>query len=339
MTGPHPNTLARTLRAFFADQLPGLRGLSPHTIRSYRDSLVLLLRFAAARRDRAVASLDVDDLDVDTVVAFLAHLEQARQNTAATRNVRLAAIHAFFRFLAAQHPPALAHAQQILGIPFKRTGGRPLAYLEAAELAAVLGAIDRSTRAGRRDYAVLAPLFNTGARVQELLDLRVADLQLTPPYQVRLVGKGRKERTCPLWAQTAGLLRALCAEWHGEDRPTARVFLNQRGQPLTRFGVGFLLAKALRQATATCPSLAGKALHPHSVRHSTAVHLLKAGVDLVTIGQWLGHASLNTTTKYATLDLEMKREALARAEPLGTGPNPEASWRRDATILAWLEGL
>ena len=339
MTGPHPNTLARTLRAFFADQLPGLRGLSPHTIRSYRDSLVLLLRFAAARRDRAVASLDVDDLDVDTVVAFLAHLEQARQNTAATRNVRLAAIHAFFRFLAAQHPPALAHAQQILGIPFKRTGVRPLAYLEAAELAAVLGAIDRSTRAGRRDYAVLATLFNTGARVQELLDLRVADLQLTPPYQVRLVGKGRKERTCPLWAQTAGLLRALCAEWHGEDRPTARVFLNQRGQPLTRFGVGFLLAKALRQATATCPSLAGKALHPHSVRHSTAVHLLKAGVDLVTIGQWLGHASLNTTTKYATLDLEMKRQALAQAEPLAPGPHVAPPWRKDLTILDWLEGL
>jgi site-specific recombinase XerD len=339
MTGPHPNTLARTLRAFFADQLPGLRGLSPHTIRSYRDSLVLLLRFAAARRDRAVASLDVDDLDVDTVVAFLAHLEQARQNTAATRNVRLAAIHAFFRFLAAQHPPALAHAQQILGIPFKRTGVRPLAYLEAAELAAVLGAIDRSTRAGRRDYAVLATLFNTGARVQELLDLRVADLQLTPPYQVRLVGKGRKERTCPLWAQTAGLLRALCAEWHGEDRPTARVFLNQRGQPLTRFGVGFLLEKHRRHAVAACPSLAGKTLHPHSVRHGTAVHLLKAGVDLATIGQWLGHASLNTTTKYATLDLEMKRQALAQAEPLAPGPHVAPPWRKDLTILDWLEGL
>jgi site-specific recombinase XerD len=339
MTGPHPNTLARTLRAFFADQLPGLRGLSPHTIRSYRDSLVLLLRFTAARRARAVARLDVDDLDVATVVAFLAHLEQARQNTAATRNVRLAAIHAFFRFLAAQHPPALAHAQQILGIPFKRTGVRPLAYLEAAELAAVLGAIDRSTRAGRRDYAVLATLVNTGARVQELLDLRVADLQLTPPYQVRLVGKGRKERTCPLWAQTAGLLRALCAEWHGEDRPTARVFLNQRGQPLTRFGVGFLLEKHRRHAVAACPSLAGKTLHPHSVRHGTAVHLLKAGVDLATIGQWLGHASLNTTTKYATLDLEMKRQALAQAEPLAPGPHVAPPWRKDLTILDWLEGL
>jgi len=339
MTAPRPNTLAQTLRAFFAEQLPELRGLSPHTIRSYRDSLVLLLRFAAARRDRAVASLDVDALDVDTVVAFLAHLEGSRRNTSATRNVRLAAIHAFFRFLAAQHPSALAQAQQILGVPFKRTTIRPIVYLDAAELTAVLGTIDRTTRAGRRDYAVLATLFNTGARVQELLDLRIGDLQLTPPYQARLLGKGRKERTCPLWAQTAGLLRALCAEWELLDQPTARVFRNQRGRPLTRFGVGFLLEKYRRQAVAACASLAGKKLHPHSVRHSTAVHLLKAGVDLVTIGQWLGHASLNTTTKYATLDLEMKRQALAQAEPLGTAPRSAAFWRKDPTILAWLEGL
>jgi integrase/recombinase XerD len=331
-TESHPNTLARTLRAFFAEQLPGLRGLSPHTIRSYRDSLVLLLRFAAVRRDRPVASLDVADLDVDTVIAFLAHLEGHRHNAGTTR-------HALFRFLAAQHPPALAHAQQILGVPFKRTAIRPIAYLEAAELAAVLGVIDQRTRAGRRDYAVLATLFNTGARIQELLDVRVADLQLTPPYQVRLLGKGRKERTCPLWAQTAGLLRALCTEWEIQDQPTARAFLNQRGRPLTRFGVGFLLEKYRRQAVAACPSLAGKKLHPHSVRHSTAVHLLKAGIDLVTIGQWLGHASLNTTTKYATLDLEMKRQALARAEPLGAASTSTPPWRKDPTILAWLEAL
>lgn len=339
MTSSRPNTLAWTLRAFFAEHLPRVRGLSPHTIQSYRDSLVLLLRFAAARRDRAVVTLEVDDLDAETVVAFLAHLEAARQNTGATRNVRLAAIHAFFRFLAAQHPPAVGQAQQILAVPFKRTAVRPITYLEATELAAVLGAIDRTMPAGRRDHALLATLFNTGARVQELLDLRVTDLQLTPPYQVRLVGKGRKERTCPLWAQTAALLRALCAERpcgaHGESR----VFLNRHGRPLTRFGVRFLLAKYLHQATATCPTLAGKKLHPHSVRHSTAVHLLKAGVDLATIGQWLGHASLNTTTKYATIDLEMKRQALARAEPLGTGPRPAAPWRRHATLLAWLEGL
>ncbi len=339
MTPTRPNTLAGTLHGFFGEHLPRVRGLSPHTIWSYRDSLVLLLRFAALRQDRPVATLDVADLDAETVIAFLAHLEGDRHNRATTRNVRLAAIHAFFRFLAAQHPLSLAHVQQILGVPFKRTPTRPLVYLDAAELAAVLGAIDRSTRAGRRDYTLLATLFNTGARVQELLDLRVGDLQLTPPYQVRLLGKGRKERTCPLWAQTAGLLRALCAEWQIQDQATARLFLNQRGRPLTRFGVRFLLEKYRRGAVAVCPALAAKKLHPHSVRHSTAVHLLKAGVDLVTIGQWLGHANLNTTTRYATLDLEMKRQALARAEPLGTGPRTAAPWRGHATLLAWLEGL
>jgi site-specific recombinase XerD len=329
--------LAGALRVFFAEQLPGLRGLSPHTIRSYRDSLVLLLRFVAAQQGRDVAALDVDDLSPDAVVAFLAHLERDRHNTGATRNVRLAAIHGFFRFLAAQHPERLAQAQQILGIPFKRTGQRPIAYLEYAELAAVLTAVDRTTPAGPRDYTLLATLFNTGARVQELLDLRVQDLQLTPPYQVRLLGKGRKERACPLWPQTAALLRALCAERQLEARAPARVFLNHRGQPLTRFGVRFLLAKYVRRATGHVPSLADKALHPHSLRHSTAVHLLKAGVDLATIAQWLGHASLNTTTQYATLDLEMKRAALARARPLGE--EAAAPWHRDATILAWLEAL
>lgn len=338
MTAPRPNPLARALRAFFAEQLPGLRGLSPHTIRSYRDSLCLLLRFVAAQQGRDAAALDVEDLPADAVVAFLAGLEQERHNTVATRNVRLAAIHAFFRFLAAQAPERLAHAQTILGIPFKRTAQRPLAYLEYEELAAVLATVDRSTPDGRRDYALLATLFNSGARVQELLDLQVRDLHLTPPYQVRLLGKGRKARSCPLWPQTAALLRALCAERQLDPRAEGRVFLNHRGQPLTRFGVRFLLGKYLRQAAASAPTLAQKALHPHSLRHSTAMHLLKAGVDLATIAQWLGHASLTTTSKYATLDLAMKREVLARAQPLGTAAG-SAPWRRDATILAWLEAL
>ena len=338
MSAGRPNTLAVTLRAFFAEQLPGLRGLSPHTIRSYRDSLLLLLRFVARERGRAVATLDVDDLTPAAVIAFLAAVEQERHNRAATRNVRLAAIHAFFRFLAAQAPDRLAHAQQILGIPFKRTAQRPLAYLDADELAAVLGAVDRTTRDGRRDYALLATLFNTGARVQELLDLHVRDLHLTPPYQLRLVGKGRKERMVPLWAQTAALLRALCAERDLLAAPEARVFVNQRGTPLTRFGVRFLLAKYVRRAAAVVPSLAHKAVHPHTLRHACAMHLLKAGIDLATIAQWLGHASLTTTSKYANLDLAMKRQVLTRAQPLGDVPDAGA-WRGDATIIRWLEAL
>ncbi len=337
MTVAQPNALARTLRQFFADHLPSVRGVSRHTIHSYRDTLLLLLRFLAAARGRSVAELDLTEIEAEDVMAFLDHLDHTRHNTVATRNVRLAALHAFFRYVAAHEPEQLARSQRILHIPFKRADHRTLDYLEYAELQALLAAVDRSTAAGRRDYALLATLFNTGARVQELLDLRASDLQLDAPCQVRLFGKGRKERVCPLWPQTATLLRELCAERQLDLRAAVPLFVNRRGQPLSRFGVGYLLDKYLQRAQATVPTLRGKRLHPHSVRHSTAVHLLKSGVDLSTIGQWLGHASLNTTNKYATIDLDLKRQALAQAH----SPVAEtlAHWRHDATILEWLEAL
>jgi integrase/recombinase XerD len=331
------NALASTLRAFFGEHLPTIRGASPHTIRSYRDSTALLLRFLARTTGRPVAALDVPDLTVEHVVAFLQHLEEERQGSAATRNVRLAAIHAFARFLAAQEPMHLDRAQRILGIPFKRARPRPIAYLEYEEIAAVLDSVDRSTRAGRRDYTLLATMFNTGARVQEILDLRASDLQLTKPAQVRLVGKGRKVRWCPLWPQTAKLVRAWCHERQLDLHYDAPVFINQRGLPLTRFGVRFILAKHVGRAAQRQPRLRTKRLHPHSLRHSTAVHLLKSGVDLTTIAHWLGHASVNTTNRYVTVDLELKRKALARAAPLGSSRSSPAPWRHDASVLEWLE--
>jgi site-specific recombinase XerD len=337
MTAP-PNPLAGTLRAFFGEHLPTVRGVSPHTLRSYRDSLVLLLRFLAATTGRPVVTLDVPDLTVDHIVAFLRHLEQHRHVLASTRNVRLAAIHAFARFLAAQDPRHLEAAQRILAIPFKRARVRPVAYLEYDELTALVAGIDRSTRAGRRDHALLITMFNTGARVQELLDLRARDLQLTEPYQLRLLGKGQKARWCPLWPQTARLLRAWCTERQVDLRSDAPLFVNQRGLPLTRFGVRYLLAKHIRQAARQQPRLALKKLHPHSLRHSTAVHLLKAGVDLPTIAHWLGHASVNTTNRYVTVDLDLKRKALARAQPLETPGPSRAPWHA-AGVLEWLEAL
>jgi site-specific recombinase XerD len=338
MTAP-PNALAATLRAFFGDHLPTIRGVSPHTIRSYRDSIALLLRFLATTTGRPVVTLDVPDLTTDHVVRFLHHLEQQRHVTATTRNVRLAAIHAFARFLAAREPVHLDLAQRLLGIPFKRARARPIAYLEYEEIAAVLASVDRRTRAGRRDYTLVATMFNTGARVQEILDLRASDLQLTKPYQLRLVGKGRKVRWCPLWPQTAKLVRAWCLEQHLDLRSDAPVFVNQHGLPLTRFGVRFILAKHFRRAAQQQPSLAGKRLHPHSLRHSTAVHLLKSGVDLPTIAHWLGHASVNITNRYVTVDLDLKRKALARAAPLGAVRSSPAPWRRNASVLEWLNAL
>jgi site-specific recombinase XerD len=337
MIGAQPNALARSLRQFFTDHLPRLRGLSRHTIDSYRYALILLLRFTAASRGRSVAELDLADLDAEDVIAFLDDLEQERHNTVATRNVRLAALHAFFRYVAVNEPAQLARSQRILQIPFKRADQRTIDYLEYEELQAVLAAVDRTTGMGRRDYALLATMFNTGARVQEILDLRTCDLHLEKPFQVRLFGKGRKERVCPLWPQTAALLRALCAERQLDLRAAVPLFINQRGQPLSRFGVGYILDKYLKRAQVTVPTLREKRLHPHSMRHSTAVHLLKSGVDLSTIGQWLGHASLNTTNKYATIDLDLKRQALARVDAPAT--EPLSSWRHDATILEWLESL
>lgn len=334
-----PTPLASALREFFAEHLPRLRGMSPHTVHSYRDSLSLLLRFTAQHHGTAVAVLDLDKIGPDEVIGFLEYLETDRHNTAVTRNVRLAAIHAFFRFLATRNPEQLERCQRILAVPFKRAHTRSIEYLEYDEIQAVLAAVDRRIPDGRRDYALLATMFNTGARVQEILDLRPRDLQLVRPFQLRLMGKGRKERLCPLWPQTAELLKELLQASDTDPDTPQPLFRNHRGQPLTRFGVRYLLAKYCDRARAHSPTLARKRLHPHSMRHSTAVHLLRSGVDLVTISHWLGHASPNTTNRYATVDLDMKRQAIAKARP-NDGSHPVlAPWKTDASILTWLERL
>jgi len=332
-----PNLLGAIVRDYFTDHLPHLRGTSPHTIHSYRDSLVLLLRFLSARGQRPVAELDLTDLDPPGILAFLSYLEQERHNGVATRNVRLSALHALCRFVASRSPEHLDLAQRVLGIPFKHAPERAIDYLEREEIDSILKAIDRTTPRGRRDYALLATMFNTGARVQEVADLRASDLQLTKPFQVRLFGKGRKERYCPLWPQTAAILRAFLKERNLDGRSEAWVFLNHRNQPLTRFGIRYILARRLDRACQDLPNLRKKRLHPHSMRHSTAVGLLKSGVDLPTISQYLGHASLNTTNRYAKVDLEMKRAAIARVKPVPT--QSHTPWSRDPTILDLLESL
>lgn len=331
------NVLGAVVRDYFADHLPRVRGMSPHTIHSYRDSLMLLLRFLSARSKRPITELDLKDVDPPGILAFLAHLERERKNGAATRNVRLSAIHALFRFVASRNPEHLDLAQRVLGIPFKRAAQRTIDYLEREEIDSVLKAIDWSNPQGSRDYALLATMFNTGARVQEIADLRACDLQLTKPFQVRLFGKGRKERYCPLWPQTAAVLRDFCRERNLDVRSEVRVFLNHRDQPLTRFGIRYVLGRRLDRASQVIPNLRKKRLHPHSVRHSTAVALLKSGVDLSTISHYLGHASPTTTNRYAKVDLEMKRRAIARIKPVAR--QSRTPWSRNPTILDWLESL
>jgi integrase/recombinase XerD len=338
---PHPssNTLARALRLFFADHMPVARGLSPHTVHSYRDAFALLLRFLAARRGLHVVDLDIRDIDPEGVLEFLNDLEIVRGNCARTRNARLAAIHAFATFLAGRHPEHIETCQRLLAVPFKRAPSRVVEYLEADEIGAMIDSTDRRTRDGRRDHALLLVMFNTGARVQETLDIRPRDLQLAKPHHARLFGKGRKERICPLWPRTANALQALLTESGLDLAGCDPIFRNRCGYPLTRFGVRYLLRKYATRAQQTAPGIARKRIHPHAIRHSCAVHLLQSGVDLVTIGHWLGHASVETTNRYTSVDLETKRAALTKAGPV-IGNSPElTAWRSDASILTWLESL
>jgi len=338
MRSTAPNALARAVHGFFGPYLMEQRGLSRHTVLSYRDTLALLLRFIAQTRHTDPATLDLDALTADVILAFLKHLESDRHNKTSSRNVRLAAIHAFARYVSIQFPERLQQVQQIVGIPFKRAGTRPIEYFEYDEIRAILDSVDRATPSGRRDYALLALMFNSGARVQEIVDTDACDLQLQSPPQIKLVGKGRKTRICPLWPQTAKVLKAFVAERALDSRSNAAVFCNQRGERLTRFGIRYLLGKYCRIASGKSPSLTRKRLHPHSVRHSTAVFLLKSGVDLPSISHWMGHASVTTTGRYAKVDLEMKRKALARAATIGDTIAP-TKWRPSRSVLDWLASL
>jgi len=338
-----PTDLGRDLVKFFEDFLPAQRGLSPHTIRSYRDALVLLLQFASRDSKRAVERLDIPDLTTERIARFLSSLETDRHNGIATRNARLGAIHVFARFMAAHRPEHLGSLQRLIGMPFKRGACEaPIEYLERPEMEALLHSIDRTSRLGRRDYALFALMFNTGARVQEVLDLRVRDIRFDAPAQVRLLGKGKKTRVCPLWPTTARLLARLISEAHpSPDDPANRLlFTNARGGALTRYGVRYLLRRYLRKAAQVAPTLRGKKLHPHSLRHSTAVALLKAGVDFATISQWLGHAGLNTTMRYARADLDLKRQALSQVFPDALAPPRGGRLLIDGSdVVGWLRRL
>lgn len=340
MKPSRPNSLGRALVSFFQEYLPNQRGMSLHTIRSYRDAIVLFLRFLAQKTGRGVEHLDIDDFQVGNVAQFLSFLEGQRGNGIATRNARLSALHTLARYLATEQPGQMANLQAVLAMPFKR-GARnaPIEYLEHDEVSALLAAIDRRGTNGQRDYALFALMFNTGARVQEILDLRHSDVRLEPPCQVRLRGKGKKTRMCPIWANTANLLRPLCERRTRQAEP-GPLFVNHRGQPLTRFGVRYLLRKYLAQASLASSTLRGKAIHPHSIRHTTAVHLLKAGVDFASISQWLGHASLNTTMVYARADLDIKRQALLQVFPDSLAPPAAGGLElKHVDVVDWLRRL
>ena len=274
--------LGRCLVRFFQNYLPTLRGMSLNTIRSYRDAMVLLLQFAAKDTGRPVEALEITNFTADLVGRFLMFLETERRNSIVTRNARLAAIHTFARFLIAECPEHMEGLQQVLGLPFK-SGAReaPIEYLEKGEIEAVLTSIDRSTPLGQRDYAMFPLMFNTGARVQEILSLQVRDFRLEPPYQVRLLGKGNKARLCPIWPRTAKLLEALIKKQYAAvENPAGQpVFVNRQGAALTRFGVRYLLRKYVAAGAKGSPALTGKSIHPHSVKGRKHVRFCLACVN------------------------------------------------------------
>ena len=337
MTRRGADDLAALAESFFREHLAHVRGASPHTVRAYRDALRLFLVFVADRLHRGADALRLDDLQVHQVLAFLDHLESKRGNDPATRNCRLAALRSFFGHLLRHDPTRALQYHRVLAVPAKKAHTRPAAYLEPDEVRALLSKPDPATPLGIRDVALLLLLYNTGARVGEALGVHPVDLHLVGPAQVRLHGKGRKDRLCPLWRETASALGRLLRASPPEEGP---VFRSARGRPLSRDGAAHILEKYARLAAADAPTLARRRVTPHVLRHSCAVALLQAGVDLATIRDYLGHASVATTSRYVSTNLAMKRAALESFwQRSGLRPASPAPWRPRRGVLSFLDAL
>lgn len=326
------------IRRFLMEHLTGERNLARNTQRSYRDTLRLLLPVVARSAQKSVDRLAVTDLSADRVRQFLSELEETRGCAIATRNQRLAAIHALAKFIGLHAPELVEWAGQVRLVPFKRAPQVQVTYLEKAEMDALLAAPNQATAQGRRDYALLLFLYNSGSRADEAAHVLIGDLHLpaTPsrdPGWVLIRGKGNKERRCPLWATTVNELQPL-ASGRG---PCEHVFLNRRGQPLTRFGIHALVERYATRVAAELPILASKRVSPHTIRHTAATHLLRSGVDINTIRAWLGHVSLATTNVYAEVDLEMKAKALDNCKV--KEEKPTKSWRDDKGLMEFLRTL
>jgi site-specific recombinase XerD len=306
-------TFSELLQAFFTEWLMNQRNFSPNTIANYRDTFRLLLAFAHRRLKKSATVLCVEDLDAPFVVRFLDYLEMERKNTPQSRNVRLAALHSFFHYVALQEPSLSAVAQHVLAIPSKRFAKKPVNFLNRAETEALLSAPDQTTWSGRRDHAWLLVAVQTGLRISELIQLRCQDVVLAGGAHVRCTGKGRKTRCVPLRKDTVAALRAWSKERRGE--PSEVLFPNARGHAMSRDGVEYLLAKHLVTARKSCPSLKAKRVSAHVLRHSLAMNLLRSGVDRSVIALWLGHEQMDTTQVYLHADLELKEQALAKTEP------------------------
>jgi integrase/recombinase XerD len=327
-------SLAPILQAFFTDRLMTQRHASPHTITAYRDTVILLLTFTARHTGKQPVHLDIADIDAPLIGAFLHHLEHHRGNSVTTRNARLAAVHSLFRYAALHAPEHAALIQRVLAIPAKRHDHANVSFLTADETHALLHAPDRTTWTGRRDHTLLLLTVQTGLRVSELNTLRRQDVHLGNGPHVRCRGKGRKERVTPLTIQAAKTLRVWLTERRGQD--TDPVFPSRRGTPLSADAIQRLVTKHATTAAATCPSLLAKNVTPHTLRHSAAMALLHAGVDITVIALWLGHETTQTVQAYLHADMKLKEQALSRTTPTDTTPG---RYRPPDHLLAFLNNL
>ncbi len=338
MNSLHP--VASYMRPFFYQYLAGAKGLSTNTIISYRDTLKLFLRFGAQQRKKAVNRLNIEDLDEGMVLVFLDHLQNNVGNSITTRNARLAGIRTFFGFVGAEEPSLLQLCQRIRSIPVKRDQHKTIEYLDAQEMQAILDSIDIQSRTGPRDKALLLTMYNTGARVQEIVDLSIGDLRVEPPGQLKLIGKGRRQRACPLWPETMDAIKNYLQNRHPKASNNEPLFLNVNGTPITRFGIGYIITKYAKRASKQCHTLHKKTVGPHTFRHSTAMHLIQAGNDINMVRLWLGHADINTTHIYVEIDMDMKQKILNTTRPPQSDKvKAKYSKWKDPDILKWLDEL
>ena len=326
--------LAPVLETFFTRRLISEKGVSPHTIAAYRDTFRLLLSFAHEQTGKQPAALELEDLDAPLIAAFLDHLEHQRGNSPRTRNARLAAIHSMFRYAALRHPEHAALISRVIAVPNKRFERAIVTYLSTDEVDALLATPNRERWIGRRDHALLTLAIQTGLRVTELTTLRNQDVHLSTGPHIQVVGKGRKQRATPLTSQTVAVLRQWLKERAG--RPEDPLFPTSRGRPLSRDAIALLITNHASTASRTSPTLKNKKVSPHTLRHTTAMNLLHAGVDSTVIALWLGHESIEATQIYLHADMTIKEQALARTTP----PNsPPGRYRPPDRLLAFLEAL
>lgn len=326
--------IAPTLEAFFTDRLITQKDASPRTIAAYRDTWRLLLRFASEQTGKQPARLEFCDVDAPLIGAFLYHLEHDRGNTPRTRNARLAAIHSLCRYAALRHPEDIATIGRVIEIPFKRHIRTTISYLDHDEITALLRAPDRTSWLGRRDHALLLVAIQTGLRVSELASLRIQDVRLDTGAHCKVIGKGRKTRAAPLTKETVAVLRIWIRERGGHDPEP--VFPTRRGGPLTPKAIACLLDKHTASAAESCPSLRGKRVTPHVLRHTNAMLLRARDVDILTIALWLGHESTKSTEIYLHADNQLKQQAIERTTPIGT---PPGRYKPPDRVLAFLDGL